>query len=122
LWQPGQPGSGPNARRTDPAELAAFLHAKGDLLARISWCTAERATGMITAEVGVGKTVSARIVLASLDPSKHTVIYLPNPMIGVAASTKRSSLPSASPRRRWLLRRPATQKVLIKPYVYVSLQ
>ena len=33
--------------------------------------------------VGAGKTVSVRAVLASLDPSRHTIIYLPNPMIGI---------------------------------------
>ena len=38
---------------------------------------------MITGEVGAGKTVSVRTVLAGLDASRHTIIYLPNPMIGV---------------------------------------
>jgi len=33
--------------------------------------------------VGAGKTVSVRTVLASLDASRHTIIYLPNPMIGI---------------------------------------
>ena len=33
--------------------------------------------------VGAGKTASVRTVLAGLDPSRHTIIYLPNPMIGV---------------------------------------
>ena len=38
---------------------------------------------MITGEVGAGKTVSVRTVLAGLDASRHTIIYLPNPMIGI---------------------------------------
>ena len=33
--------------------------------------------------VGAGKTVSVRTVLAGLDASRHTIIYLPNPMIGI---------------------------------------
>src|ERR1700689_857177 len=33
--------------------------------------------------VGAGKTVSVRTVLAGLDASRHVIIYLPNPMIGV---------------------------------------
>ena len=33
--------------------------------------------------VGAGKTASVRTVLAGLDASRHTIIYLPNPMIGV---------------------------------------
>ncbi len=54
-----------------------------EAVARIGWCIAERSIGVVTGEVGAGKTVSVRTVLHSLDPSKHTVIYLPNPMIGV---------------------------------------
>ncbi len=57
--------------------------AHNEAVARITWCISERAIGVITGEVGAGKTVSVRTVLAGLDPSKHTVIYLPNPMIGV---------------------------------------
>jgi len=57
--------------------------AHNEAVARITWCVSERAIGVITGEVGAGKTVSVRTVLASLDPSRNTVIYLPNPMIGV---------------------------------------
>jgi type II secretory pathway predicted ATPase ExeA len=53
-----------------------------EAVARIAWCISERSIGVITGEVGAGKTVSVRAVLAGLDPSKHTIIYLPNPMIG----------------------------------------
>ena len=57
--------------------------AHNEACARITWCIAERAIGVITGEVGAGKTVSVRTVLAGLDASRHTLIYLPNPMIGV---------------------------------------
>ena len=57
--------------------------AHNEACARITWCVAERAIGVITGEVGAGKTASVRTVLAGLDPSRHTIIYLPNPMIGV---------------------------------------
>jgi type II secretory pathway predicted ATPase ExeA len=50
--------------------------------ARISWTINERALGVITGEVGVGKTVAARAALASLDPSRHIIIYLGNPAVG----------------------------------------
>ena len=53
-----------------------------EAVARITWCISERSIGVITGEVGAGKTVSVRTVLAGLDPSRHTIIYLPNPMIG----------------------------------------
>jgi len=57
--------------------------AHNEACARITWCIAERAIGVITGEVGAGKTASVRTVLASLDASRHTIIYLPNPMIGI---------------------------------------
>jgi type II secretory pathway predicted ATPase ExeA len=57
--------------------------AHNEAVARIAWCISERSIGVITGEVGAGKTVSVRTVLAGLDPSRHTIIYLPNPMIGV---------------------------------------
>ena len=39
--------------------------------------------GVITGEVGTGKTVAVRAALASLDPTRHTVIYIGNPATGV---------------------------------------
>ncbi|MBO0806073.1 MAG: ExeA family protein [Nocardiopsaceae bacterium] len=57
--------------------------AHNEAVARITWCVSERSIGVITGEVGAGKTVSVRTVLAGLDASRHVVIYLPNPMIGV---------------------------------------
>jgi type II secretory pathway predicted ATPase ExeA len=58
-------------------------NAHGEAVARITWCVAERRIGVITGEVGAGKTVAIRAALASLDPTRHTIIYLPNPTIGV---------------------------------------
>ena len=57
--------------------------AHNEAVARITWCITERAIGVITGEAGAGKTASVRTVLAGLDPSRHTIIYLPTPMIGV---------------------------------------
>lgn len=57
-------------------------HAHGEAAARISWTISERALAVITGEVGVGKTVAARAALASIDPSRHIVIYLSNPAVG----------------------------------------
>ena len=50
--------------------------------ARITWCINEAALGVITGEVGSGKTVAIRAATAALDPSRHTIIYLGNPAIG----------------------------------------
>jgi type II secretory pathway predicted ATPase ExeA len=40
------------------------------------------ALGVITGDVGAGKTVALRAALAELDASRHTIIYLPNPAVG----------------------------------------
>lgn len=50
--------------------------------ARISWCVEQRVLGVVTGEVGAGKTVAVRAALAALDPVRHTIIYLGNPTIG----------------------------------------
>ena len=63
----------------------AMLHrtaAHGEASARIAWCFEERALGVVTGEVGCGKTVAARAVVAGLDTSRHSVIYLGNPTVG----------------------------------------
>jgi type II secretory pathway predicted ATPase ExeA len=54
----------------------------GEAVARVAWCIGERALGVITGEVGSGKTVAARAATAALDASRHTIIYLGNPAVG----------------------------------------
>jgi type II secretory pathway predicted ATPase ExeA len=56
--------------------------AHAEAVARIGWCVTERALGVVTGEVGAGKTVAVRAALTSLDTSRHTVIYLGNPAVG----------------------------------------
>jgi type II secretory pathway predicted ATPase ExeA len=53
-----------------------------EAVARITWCVNQRALGVVTAEVGAGKTVAVRAALSTLDSSRHSVIYLPNPAVG----------------------------------------
>jgi type II secretory pathway predicted ATPase ExeA len=57
--------------------------AHGEAVARITWCVAERRIGVITGEVGAGKTVATRAAIAALDPARQTIIYLPDPTVGV---------------------------------------
>ncbi len=54
-----------------------------EAVARIGWCIEQHALGVITGEVGAGKTVAVRAATAALDTSRHVVIYLPNPSVGV---------------------------------------
>ena len=53
-----------------------------EAVARLSFLVSEQAIGVLTGEVGSGKTVAARAAVAGLDPSRHTVVYLPNPAVG----------------------------------------
>ena len=53
--------------------------AHGEAVARIGWCITEHRIGVITGEVGAGKTVAVRAALHALDPTRHTIIYLPQP-------------------------------------------
>ncbi len=68
-------------------ELApGMLHrhdAHNQAAARITWCIQQKALGVLTGEVGAGKTVALRAALAGLDQSRHLLIYLPNPSVGV---------------------------------------
>jgi len=57
--------------------------AHGEAVARISWCISEQAIGVISGECGAGKTVAARAAVASLDASRHTVVYLGAPGVGL---------------------------------------
>jgi type II secretory pathway predicted ATPase ExeA len=59
-----------------------MLYRHAEAVARIGWCVTERALGVITGEVGAGKTVAIRAALTGLDSSRHTIIYLGNPAVG----------------------------------------
>jgi type II secretory pathway predicted ATPase ExeA len=50
--------------------------------ARITFLIEQAALGLITGEVGSGKTCAPRAAVAALDPSRHTIIYLANPAVG----------------------------------------
>jgi len=52
-------------------------------VARIQWCVAQRQLGIITGEVGAGKTVAVRAGLAQLEASRHQVIYIADPTVGM---------------------------------------
>ncbi|MEO3892758.1 AAA family ATPase [Nonomuraea sp. B5E05] len=63
----------------------AALHRSADhaqACARITWTIADHALGVLTGEVGVGKTAAVRAAIAALDPTKHTIVYIANPAVG----------------------------------------
>jgi type II secretory pathway predicted ATPase ExeA len=54
-----------------------------EAVARITWCVEQHHIGVITGEVGAGKTVAIRAATSALDASRHVSIYIANPAIGV---------------------------------------
>ena len=66
-----------------PARDLFARQAHAQATARISFCITETLLGVITGDVGAGKTVAVRAATAALDPSRHVFIYLANPTIGV---------------------------------------
>jgi type II secretory pathway predicted ATPase ExeA len=53
--------------------------AHNEAVARISWCIAERSIGVVTGEVGAGKTVSVRTVLSGSTPPGTPSSTCPTP-------------------------------------------
>ena len=71
----------PFDRNLAPGQLFASA-AHQEAVARIGWLVEHRGIGVVTGEVGAGKTVAARAATSRLDASRHTIVYLPNPAIG----------------------------------------
>ena len=53
-----------------------------EAIARINFCVVENALGVLTGDVGAGKTVSVRAAVSALDPTRHQIIYISNPAFG----------------------------------------
>jgi type II secretory pathway predicted ATPase ExeA len=71
----------PFTRRIAPGQLFRSAGHQ-EAASRIGFLVEAQQIGVITGEVGVGKTVAARAAVAGLDSSRHTVIYLSNPAVG----------------------------------------
>lgn len=70
----------PFSRDIPPQALHAHPSHR-EAIARINWCVSQRQLGVITGEVGAGKTVAVRAALHQLEPSRHQIIYIPDPTI-----------------------------------------
>jgi type II secretory pathway predicted ATPase ExeA len=57
-------------------------NAHAEAVARIGFCVAESALGVLVGDVGSGKTVAVRAAVAALDPTRHHIIYIANPAFG----------------------------------------
>ncbi len=71
----------PFGRNLSPSQLFASTGHK-EAVARLRWLIDQQVIGVLTGEVGAGKTVAARATVSALDASRHSIIYLANPMIG----------------------------------------
>src|ERR1700730_11176347 len=71
----------PFGKNLAPSMLCRYP-AHAEAVARITWCARERALGVITGEVGSGKTAAARAAVTALDQTRHTLIYLSDPTTG----------------------------------------
>jgi type II secretory pathway predicted ATPase ExeA len=71
----------PFAKDLAPSMLHSH-RSHAEAVARVTWCIDEVVMGVVTGEVGSGKTVAVRAALAGIDASRHTVIYLGNPTVG----------------------------------------
>ena len=54
-----------------------------EAVTRLRWLISARGLGVLTGEVGAGKTAALRAAADGLDASRNALIYLPNPQIGV---------------------------------------
>lgn len=55
-----------------------------ELKARLSYLVQERGIGLITGEIGSGKSTALRAFVDSLEPTRYTVVYAANPLIGAS--------------------------------------
>jgi type II secretory pathway predicted ATPase ExeA len=65
-----------------PAKDLFTRDAHAEAVARIHFCVAESALGVLVGDVGAGKTVAVRAATAALDPASHHLVYVPNPAFG----------------------------------------
>jgi type II secretory pathway predicted ATPase ExeA len=74
-------GRVPFGRDLSPSALFRSA-AHSEAVARLTWLIEERGIGILTGEVGAGKTVAARATVAGLEPSRFQTVYCANPTIG----------------------------------------
>jgi general secretion pathway protein A len=54
-----------------------------ELAARLNYLVRERGFGLVTGDIGAGKSTAVRAFTASLDPNRYLVLYLANPTTGL---------------------------------------
>ena len=67
-----------------PADLLFDAVGQSELCVRLDFLLKGRGLGLVTGETGSGKSTTIRRFVASLEPARHTVIYLANPTLGLS--------------------------------------
>jgi type II secretory pathway predicted ATPase ExeA len=65
-----------------PAKDLFLRKAHAEAVARIHFCVAESALGVLVGDVGAGKSVAIRAAATALDPTRHHIVYVSNPAFG----------------------------------------
>jgi type II secretory pathway predicted ATPase ExeA len=73
----------PFAKDIPPADLFP-AEGQQELCARLTYLTQQRGMGLVTGETGCGKSTALRHFTAALDANRFFVIYLANPLLGLA--------------------------------------
>jgi type II secretory pathway predicted ATPase ExeA len=67
-----------------PTDLLFEATGQTELCARLDFLLKNRGLGLVTGETGSGKSTAIRRFVASIEPTRHTVIYLANPILGLS--------------------------------------
>ena len=57
---------------------------QAELAARLTYLLRERGFGLVTGEIGSGKSTAVRAFADGLDPNRYLVLYVANPTIGIS--------------------------------------
>ncbi len=71
--------------------------AQEELKARLAYLVRERGIGLITGEIGSGKSTALRAFVESMDPTHYTVVYTANPLIGITGFYREGLLQLGEP-------------------------
>ena len=66
-----------------PPQDILSTRSQTELGARLTYLVSEHGIGLVTGEIGSGKSTAVRSFVSSLDPNRFLVIYLSNPTLGI---------------------------------------
>lgn len=55
-----------------------------EMAARLTFLLRQRGLGLVTGDIGAGKSTAMRAFTSRLDPNRFLVLYLSNPTVGMA--------------------------------------